>query len=146
MDKLDYKIVSMLKQDGRLSNANVARVLKVSEGTIRRRLKRMTNENIIRIFAVPNPESIGLHSEALIGIQVDPDKMEIIANKVSKLQQATWVAHTTGTYDIFLWAAVESTEELGKFIRGPIGTIPGVRRTETFVNLRVVKRGHGPRD
>ena len=106
----------------------------------------MTNENIIRIFAVPNPESIGLHSEALIGIQVDPDKMEIIANKVSKLEQATWVAHTTGTYDIFLWAAVESTEELGKFIRGPIGTIPGVRRTETFVNLRVVKRGHGPRD
>ena len=146
MDKLDYKIVSMLKQDGRLSNANVSRVLKVSEGTIRRRLKRMTNENIIRIFAVPNPESIGLHSEALIGIQVDPDKMEIIANKVSKLDQATWVAHTTGTYDIFLWAAVESTEELGKFIRGPIGTIPGVRRTETFVNLRVVKRGHGPRD
>ncbi len=146
MDKLDNKIVSMLKQDGRLSNANVARVLKVSEGTIRRRLKRMTNENIIRIFAVPNPVSIGLHSEALIGIQVDPDKMEIIANKVSKLQQATWVAHTTGTYDIFLWAAVESTEELGKFIRGPIGTIPGVRRTETFVNLRVVKRGHGPRD
>ena len=146
MDKLDNKIVSMLKQDGRLSNANVARVLKVSEGTIRRRLKRMTNENIIRIFAVPNPESIGLHSEALIGIQVDPDKMEIIANKVSQLEQATWVAHTTGTYDIFLWAAVESTEELGKFIRGPIGTIPGVRRTETFVNLRVVKRGHGPRD
>ena len=146
MDKLDYKIVSMLKQDGRLSNANVARVLKVSEGTIRRRLKRMTNENIIRIFAVPNPESIGLHSEALIGIQVDPDKMEIIANKVSKLEQATWVAHTTGTYDIFLWAAVESTEELGKFIRGSIGTIPGVRRTETFVNLRVVKRGNGPRD
>ena len=146
MDKLDYEIVSMLKQDGRLSNANVSRVLKVSEGTIRRRLKRMTNENIIRIFAVPNPESIGLHSEALIGIQVDPDKMEIIANKVSKLDQATWVAHTTGTYDIFLWAAVESTEELGKFIRGPIGTIPGVRRTETFVNLRVVKRGHGPRD
>ncbi len=136
----------MLKQDGRLSQSNVARVLKVSEGTVRRRLKRMTNENIIRIFAVPNPESIGLHSEALIGIQVDPDKMEIIANKVSKLEQATWVAHTTGTYDIFLWAAVESTEELGKFIRGPIGTIPGVRRTETFVNLRVVKRGHGPRD
>ena len=137
---------NFLKQDGRLSNANVSRVIKVSEGTVRRRLKRMTNENIIRIFAVPNPESIGLHSEALIGIQVDPDKMEIIANKVSQLKQATWVAHTTGTYDIFLWAAVESTEELGKFIRGPIGTIPGVRRTETFVNLRVVKRGHGPRD
>ena len=146
MDKLDFQIVNMLKKNGRLSNANVARALNVSEGTIRRRLKKMTNENIIRIFAVPNPESIGLHSEALIGIQVDPDKMEIIANKVSELDQATWVAHTTGTFDIFLWAAVESTEELGKFIRSSVGTIPGVRRTETFVNLKVVKRGNGPRD
>ena len=146
MDKLDFQIVNMLKKNGRLPNANVARALNVSEGTIRRRLKKMTNENIIRIFAVPNPESIGLHSEALIGIQVDPDKMEIIANKVSELDQATWVAHTTGTFDIFLWAAVESTEELGKFIRSSVGTIPGVRRTETFVNLKVVKRGNGPRD
>ena len=146
MDKLDYKILSMLKKNGRLSNANMARSLKVSEGTVRRRLKKMTVDNVIRIFAVPNPDSIGLHSEALIGIQVDPDKMEIIANKVSKLEQATWVTHTTGTYDIFLWAAVESTEEFGKFIRGPIGTIPGVRRTETFVNLKIVKRGHGPRN
>ena len=146
MDKLDFQIVNMLKKNGRLSNANVARTLNVREGTIRRRLKKMTNENIIRIFAVPNPESIGLHSEALIGIQVDPDKMEIIANKVSELDQATWVAHTTGTFDIFLWAAVESTEELGKFIRSSVGTIPGVRRTETFVNLKVVKRGNGPRD
>ena len=41
---------------------------------------------------------------------------------------------------------MESTEELGKFIRGPIGTIQGVRRTETFVNLKIVKRGHGPRN
>ena len=146
MDNLDLQIVSMLKNNGRLSNANMARVLNVSEGTIRRRLKKMTNENIIRIYAVPNPESIGLYSEALIGIQVDPDKMEIIANKVSKLEQATWVAHTTGTFDIFLWAAVESTDELGKFIRSNVGTIPGVRRTETFVNLKVVKRGNGPRD
>ena len=82
MDKLDYKILSMLKKNGRLSNANMARSLKVSEGTVRRRLKKMTVDNVIRIFAVPNPDSIGLHSEALIGIQVDPDKMEIIANKL----------------------------------------------------------------
>ncbi|MBM31799.1 MAG: hypothetical protein CL764_02955 [Chloroflexi bacterium] len=146
MDDLDYKILSMLKKNGRVSNANMARTLKVSEGTVRRRLKKMTADNVIRIFAVPNPHSIGLNSEALIGIQTDPDKIGIITNHVSNLDQATWVAQTTGTYDIFLWAAVESTEELGKFIRDSVGTIAGVRRTETFVNLKVVKRGHGPID
>ena len=39
MDLIDKKIVSMLGQDGRLSNAQMARELDVSEGTIRRREK-----------------------------------------------------------------------------------------------------------
>ena len=41
MDLIDKKIVSMLGQDGRLSNAQMARELDVSEGTIRRRVKNL---------------------------------------------------------------------------------------------------------
>ncbi len=50
---------------------------------------------------------------------------------------------TTGAYDIFAWAALQSAEALGIFLRTKVGTIPGVRRTETFVNLSVKKRGYG---
>ena len=40
MDELDTKIIAMLQEDGRASNAGIARRVGVSEGTVRRRLKR----------------------------------------------------------------------------------------------------------
>ena len=50
---------------------------------------------------------------------------------------------TTGSYDIFCLVALESSEELGNFIRLDIGSIEGIIRTETFVNLSVAKREYG---
>ena len=40
MDKLNKNIIEILKSDGRIPNAEIARYLGVSEGTIRRRIKR----------------------------------------------------------------------------------------------------------
>ena len=49
LDKLDSLIVSLLKKDGRRSNADMARAASVSEGTIRRRLKRLVREQYIQV-------------------------------------------------------------------------------------------------
>ncbi len=142
MDELDSKIIEMLKEDGRASNAEIARSVDVSEGTIRRRLKRLIDEEYIRIVAMLDPAKMGYGSEALIGVQVDPDRTDQVAEGIASLQEINWIAVTTGSYDIFAWAAVQSSEALGIFLRTKVGTIPGVRRTETFVNLSVRRRGN----
>lgn len=143
MDELDRKIIALLERNGRASNARIARDVGVSEGTVRRRLKRLVQERIINVIALPDPRKLGYESEALIGIQVDPDKIDQVANKVAELDHTRWVAVTTGTYDVFAWATLPNAEELGKFLREKVGTITGVRRTETFVNLAVKKREYG---
>ena len=143
MDNLDTKIIEMLQEDGRASNAGIARHVGVSEGTVRRRLKRLIQEDFIRVSAALDPAKMGYASEALIGVQVDPDKIEQVADDLASLKEISWVSITTGTYDIFAWAAMETAETLGIFLRTKIGTIPGVRRTETFVNLSMKKRGSG---
>jgi len=86
---------------------------------------------------------MGYESEALIGVQVDPDKIDAVASKLSSLSNTRWVAVTTGSYDVFAWATVIDAQALGAFLREEVGTITGVRRTETFVNLSVVKRQCG---
>ena len=143
MDELDTKIVQLLQRDGRASNAGIAREVGVSEGTVRRRLKRLVQEEYIRVVALLDPGRLGYGSEALIGVQVDPDKIDQVADDLAELEEVNWVAITTGTYDIFAWATLQSSEALGIFLRTKAGPIPGVRRTETFVNLSVKKRGHG---
>ncbi len=143
MDELDAKIIAMLQEDGRASNAGIARRVGVSEGTVRRRLKRLVDDSFIQVVAMLNPGKMGFGAEALIGVQVDPEKVDEVSRAVSSLEEVSWVAVTTGSYDIFAWATLESSESLGLFLRTKLGTIPGVRRTETFVSLSVKKRGYG---
>jgi len=143
VDVLDTKIIGILQKDGRASNAGIAREVGVSEGTVRRRLKRLVQDEYVRVVAVPDPSKMGYNSEALIGVQVDLDKVDQVSEGLTALDEISWVTVTTGSYDIFAWATLQSAEALGIFLRTKVGTIPGVRRTETFVNLSNRKRGAG---
>lgn len=143
MDDLDSNIISVLQEDGRASNAGIARQVGVTEGTVRRRLKRLVGEEYIHVIAMLDPDKLGYKSEALIGVMVDPDKIDAAAEKISNLEEVSWAAVTTGAYDIFTWVALPTSEDLGIFLRTKVGSIAGVSRTETFVNLSVKKRGFG---
>ncbi|MCI0440059.1 MAG: Lrp/AsnC family transcriptional regulator [Chloroflexi bacterium] len=143
MDNLDLRIISLLQQDGTATNAGIARQVGVSEETVRRRLKRLMQENYIRVVALPDPQKLGFHSEVLIGVQVDADKVDQVSEAISRLDEINWVSVTTGSFDIFAWATLRGSEELSAFLRQKVGTIPGVRRLETFVNLGIRKRHYG---
>ena len=54
MDELDRKIIALLQLDGRASNAKIAREVGVSEGTVRRRLRRLVQDEGVNVISVPN--------------------------------------------------------------------------------------------
>jgi Lrp/AsnC family transcriptional regulator for asnA, asnC and gidA len=144
MDGLDGKIIGILQQDGRASNAKIARELDVSEGTIRRRLKRLIEDEAIQVLALPEPSKLGYGTEAIVGLQVDPGKIEHVAAELASAPQALNVSITTGAFDLFVWVALPSSEELHNFLLTVVGNIEGVRRTETFVIMSVKKRTFAP--
>ena len=135
LDEINGQIIDILREDGRSSNASIARRLGVSEGTIRRRLNMLINSGIVKVNVILNSAKMGLSTEAIIGIQVDPDKVEMVGESLSKLNEIEWVSITTGSFDMFVWVTVQSAEQLGFFLRNEVATIPGVRKTETFMNL-----------
>ena len=97
MDELDAKIIATLRQNGRASNAGIARSAGVSEGTVRRRLRRLIDEEHIFVAAIPNPAMMGNPFEALIGVQVDPDKADLVAAAMAVMDELSWVTVSTGT-------------------------------------------------
>lgn len=135
LDKLDSLIVSLLKKDGRRSNADMARAASVSEGTIRRRLKRLFREQYIQVTVQPEYSKLGYDSQALVALQVAPDKIASVAKTMLDSDEVVWVSATTGSFDLFAWVTLKNTHDLGSYLRGVIGNIEGVKRTETFVNL-----------
>ena len=143
MDDLDRKLIELLQINGRASNASIARDVGVSGGTVRRRLRRLIQDGTIRVIGVPDPHKMGLNTVALVGIQTDLDKIDSVAATLAQLPQVQYVSLTTGSYDIFIWVAMSSSEELGNFLRQKVGAAEGIRRTETFVHLDIVKKGYG---
>ena len=143
MDELDRKIIGLLQGDGRASNAKIAREVGVSEGTVRRRLRRLIQDDVVKVIAVPNLEKMGYATTALIGLQTGPGRSDAVAEALARLEEVHYVAITTGAYDIFVWAGLESAEALGTFLRTKVGVIDAVQRTETFVNLSIKKRTYG---
>ena len=141
MDKLNKNIIEILKSDGRVPNAEIARNLGVSEGTIRRRIKIMIEEKVLNVYAAPDPKKTGYNEEALIGIQVDPNKLDQVGESIAEHEYATWVSRTTGGFDIFTWVTVPNSKELTNFLTYFLGNLEGVNKTETFISLDVLKRG-----
>jgi Lrp/AsnC family transcriptional regulator for asnA, asnC and gidA len=79
----------------------------------------------------------------IIGLQVDADKVDAVGDELSEMTEVTWVSVTTGSFDIFAWATLKSSEVLSDFLRKRVGVIPGVRKMETFINLATKKEQHG---
>ena len=143
MDELDVNIINLLQLDGRASNAKIAREAGVSEGTIRRRLKKLIEDGYLSVIATPNLDRLGFATTAMIGIQTEPGMSEKVATTIAELEQAHYVAVTTGSFDVFVWVGTDTAENLGSFLREQVGVINGVQRTETFVNLSIKKRTSG---
>jgi Lrp/AsnC family transcriptional regulator for asnA, asnC and gidA len=144
LDELDDQLISLLQANGRASNIELAKQVGVSEGTIRRRFRNLIKDEVIRVVAVPDPVKLGRGTTALVGLQVDPAAVDPAATALALIPDVQYVAVTTGAYDIFLWVALSSPEELSNFLRIQVGSIEGVRRTETFVNLSIRKNPAGP--
>ena len=143
IDRLDVMIAERLQEDATATNSRIAKDVGVSEETVRRRLKKLTAEDMIEIVAVPNADKLGFKSHVLIGVQVDVDKVDDVAGKLKEMAQVTRLIVTTGTYDMFAWANLASTDNLSDFLRLSIGKIEGVRKMETFMVLSVEKEQFG---
>jgi Lrp/AsnC family transcriptional regulator for asnA, asnC and gidA len=143
MDNLDHQLIALLQRNGRASNIELASALDVSEGTVRRRFRNLIDDQVIRVVAVPDPSKLGKLTTALVGLQVDPAHVDPVASELARFDEVQYATITTGAYDIFIWVSLPSPEELAIFLRSRVGGIPGVRRTETFVNLAVKKSPGG---
>jgi len=139
-DELDRSLVEALQIDGRTSHAKMARDLGVSEGTVRRRLASLLSSRIIRVVALVEPEQLGYHMSAFIGLQVSPPRVEAVASELAGLSETDHVSITTGSYDIFMWVNVANSQALATFLHKKVGIIEGIRQTETFVSLETRDR------
>lgn len=114
IDDLDKRILEIMKKDSRCPYVDIAEQLGVSEGTVRSRVHKMTEDGVIRGFTI-RTSSKNVKALVEVGIAVNTDTEEI-ARRMSEYEGVTEVFEVTGDQDIIAIVDVESTQNLNEII------------------------------
>ena len=127
IDNLDKRILEIMKKDSRCPYVEIAEKLGVSEGTVRSRVHKMTEDCIIRGFTIKTSSK---NVKALVEVRIDVNTdTEEIARKLSEYDGVTEVFEVTGDQDIIAIVDVESSQNLNEIIER-------VRRYDNVLSTR----------
>ena len=139
VDDIDRQIIDALQIDGRVAFAQIAEQLSVSPGMVRLRYNRLIEEGVLKVVAITNPLRMGFKTMAMIGIRVDGSKLLDAAEKISRLEEVIYLVVSSGRFDLFAEVVCRDHEDLLRFITERLSTIEGVRESESFMHLKIVK-------
>lgn len=140
LDAISKRIIEQLQEDGRRSYAAIARVVGLSEAAVRQRVQRLLDEGVVQIVAVTDAQAIGFTRQALLGIKVEGD-IRSVADKLVAMAEADYVVISAGQFDVLVEMICTDDEHLLSVVDS-VRAIPGVRSTETFVYLKLVKENY----
>jgi len=133
LDETDRALIDLLIGDGRRSNREAARLLGISEGTIRLRLRRLEDAGLLRITARSDPYLTGeVNAWAAMGIDAESGATREVARSLAALSETAFVSIVAGSHDIFTAVAVATRERLDELVLEEIRALPGVRATSTW--------------
>jgi len=139
MDKLgeiDAKLVILLQDDALQSRKMLAAQLGISPASVRRRVRVLRKEGVIRIVAVIDPGNWGLHLCAIVGLNVNIKKLDSVVEALSTLEPVRNVSTVTGRFEVLIFVRVASIEELSNLMRHEITRIDGVLNTQIFLCIQ----------
>ena len=139
IDELDRAIIEQLQTDGRMPYTRLGSAVGMSEAAVRQRVQRLIDLGVMQVVAVTDPLSLGMRRVAMIGVKTEGD-VRRVAELMGSLDEVSYLVVTAGSFDVMAEVVVEDDEALLTLINDKIRAIPGVRRTETFVYLRLAKQ------
>lgn len=128
MDELDKRILEILQDNDKTPYYEIGKLLGVGSTTVHSRVKKMIDKGVIERFsAVVDPRKVGFRAYKVVGLTVQPDKIEEVAEKIASFKEVMMVGTTGGDHDIVMEVIGPDERYIGKFINEKIKTIDGVK-------------------
>lgn len=141
IDDIDRQILTILQQNARTSNAEIARQVDMAPSAVLERIRRLEAKGVIQGYEVRiNPEAVGLGMVAFVAVASSDMSGELkTATLLGQIPEVQEVHHVAGEDCFVLKVRVKDARALGHLLRERIGTIPSVRSTRTTVVLETVR-------
>lgn len=141
IDDVDRAILDCLREDARMQCSEIARRMGyITARAVRNRLAKLVDEGFIAIKAGAVPDKLGYAISADIAIDAEPGMTQLVAQSLVDFDEVFYVALSTGDTDISASVVVVSMGDLQTFVSDKLHSIPGVRKTRTYVLTKLLKQ------
>ena len=139
MDAIDLKILEELKDDSRKSFNLIADVVGKTEATVRRRVNKLIEDEIIQKFTILY--NINSKPKTRATVKIEPDFKEIknIMQELTEIEEITDIWRLSGDCGLFIKVEIESIEKFNPLIEEKISQIKGVKIMETCFITDIIK-------
>ncbi len=135
-DEINEKIIKFLRNDSRESFVEMGKKLMISESAVRRRVKNLVKNGIIKRFTIEVGERDATSAIVLISVDSTIDTTKV-SSKLTKLDGVKTIYEITGQYDISVIISAPNIADINQSIDG-LRKIPGVIDTNTVIILKTI--------
>jgi Lrp/AsnC family transcriptional regulator for asnA, asnC and gidA len=139
LDEVDERIIAALRQNGRIANRDLARDMGVNEATVRTRLRRLEDANMLRVVAMRDLKAMGFEYLAPIGVQVKGRSAMSVGEDLAQIERVVTVNVAIGTHDLEIQVVATSLAEMEHLLTNVIAKVEGVERLFPSLALKVLK-------
>jgi len=129
MDNLDLEILKILKNDARAKYVSIAKKVGLTEGAVRRRIKKLQEDGTIKRFTIETRAEF----EGVVLVETEPTMTRSVAARMKNI--AARVFEVSGDYDIAAFIQAYTMDDLNRKIDA-IRNLPGVLNTNTLIKLK----------
>jgi len=136
LDKIDEKIINILRTDSRKAFVEIAQEIGLSESAVRRRVKNLVDNGTIKKFTIEMGVSNKTSAITLISVSPSTDTSKV-SERLKSLKGVDIVYEITGQYDIVAIVSAPTIAEINKCI-DDVRRIDGVDDTNTVIILKTI--------
>ena len=133
------QLVRLLMENSRRPYVELARILGVTEAAIRKRIRKLEREGVIRGYTIDvDPRKLGYEIVCFLGLDIAPESYMRMLEALRGRDEVVRLYSTSGDHNVLAECWFRSLDELNKFIK-ELESLPGLIRACPAIVLQRLK-------
>lgn len=143
LDATDKKILTILQNNGRITNSSLAKQIGLSPPAVLERVRRLENTGVIdKYVAILDRKEAGYDVQTIVMVCLSHHQIQSLQNvkeRLTEMDEVLEVHQLTGDVDFLLKVAVRDMAGYTDFVNNKLSGIPGIQNVKTSFILDTLK-------
>ena len=143
LDATDKKILTLLQENGRITNARLAQQIGLSPPAVLERVRRLESSGIIQQYvAILDRQQAGFSVQTIVMVCLSHHQissLQSVKERLTQMDEVLECHQLTGEVDFLLKVAVKDMTSYTDFVNNKLSGIPGIQNVKTSFILETLK-------